>query len=77
MTKAIGPRARKVRVLATLGPASSDPEMIATLFQAGADAYLNKPIDFGALAALMGRVGGGRDAVAQMALPSSETSVAA
>lgn len=45
--------------------------------QAGADAYLNKPIDFGALAALMGRVGGGRDAVAQMALPSSETSVAA
>lgn len=45
--------------------------------QAGADAYLNKPIDFGALAALMGRVSGGREAVAQMALPSSETSVAA
>lgn len=45
--------------------------------QAGADAYLNKPIDFGALAALMGRVSGGRGAVAQMALPSSETSVAA
>ncbi|WP_284877295.1 response regulator [Brevundimonas sp. MEB006b] len=45
--------------------------------QAGADAYLNKPIDFGALAALMGRVGGGREAVAQMALPSSEASVAA
>ena len=45
--------------------------------QAGADAYLNKPIDFGALAALMGRVGGGRHAVAQMALPSSEASVAA
>ena len=39
MTKAIGPRARKVRVLATLGPASSTPEMIATLFQAGADAF--------------------------------------
>jgi pyruvate kinase len=34
-----GPRARKVRVLATLGPASSSPEMIATLFQAGADAF--------------------------------------
>ncbi|MBB5770367.1 signal transduction histidine kinase/ActR/RegA family two-component response regulator [Brevundimonas vesicularis] len=45
--------------------------------QAGADAYLNKPIDFGALAALMGRVSGGRDAVAQMALQSSEASVAA
>lgn len=34
-----GPRARKVRVLATLGPASSSAEMIATLFQAGADAF--------------------------------------
>lgn len=45
--------------------------------EAGADAYLNKPIDFSALAALMGRVGGGREAVGQMALPPSETSVAA
>ena len=35
----IVPRARKVRVLATLGPASSTPEMIATLFRAGADAF--------------------------------------
>ena len=33
--------------------------------EAGADAYLNKPIDFGALAELMGRVPGGREAVAQ------------
>ncbi|WP_445191429.1 pyruvate kinase [Sphingomonas sp. Tas61C01] len=39
MTKAIAPRSRKVRVLATLGPASNTPEMIATLFQAGADAF--------------------------------------
>ena len=39
MAKAIRPRARKVRVLATLGPASNTPEMIATLFQAGADAF--------------------------------------
>ena len=31
---------------------------------AGADAYLNKPIDFAALAALMGRVSGGRQALA-------------
>ena len=45
--------------------------------EAGADAYLNKPIDFSALAALMGRVGGGREAVGQMALPSSKNSVAA
>src|SRR5205823_2273799 len=39
MTTAIAPRSRKVRVLATLGPASDTPEMIATLFQAGADAF--------------------------------------
>ncbi|KQT32343.1 pyruvate kinase [Sphingomonas sp. Leaf412] len=35
----IAPRSRKVRVLATLGPASSTPDMIRTLFQAGADAF--------------------------------------
>lgn len=39
MTKAISPRSRKVRVLATLGPASSTPEMIERLFDAGADAF--------------------------------------
>lgn len=39
MTTAIAPRSRKVRVLATLGPASNSPEMIANLFQAGADAF--------------------------------------
>ncbi|GGB25373.1 pyruvate kinase [Sphingomonas metalli] len=39
MTKALAPRSRKIRVLATLGPASNSPEMIATLFQAGADAF--------------------------------------
>ncbi len=39
MFKSFAPRLRKVRVLATLGPASSTPEMIATLFQAGADAF--------------------------------------
>ncbi|WP_287011482.1 ATP-binding protein [Brevundimonas sp.] len=32
--------------------------------QAGADAYLNKPIDFAALANVIGRVPGGREAVA-------------
>jgi pyruvate kinase len=35
----IPPRLRKVRVLATLGPASSKPAMIARLFRAGADAF--------------------------------------
>ena len=39
MTTTIAPRARKVRVLATLGPASSSPEMVANLLQAGADAF--------------------------------------
>ena len=39
MTKAISPRSRKVRVLATLGPASSTAEMIGRLFEAGADAF--------------------------------------
>ena len=39
MTKAIAPRSRKVRVLATLGPASNTPEMIGKLFEAGADAF--------------------------------------
>jgi len=33
------PRKRKVRILATLGPASSSPEMVAKLFLAGADAF--------------------------------------
>ena len=39
MTDSIAPRSRKVRVLATLGPASNTPDMIRTLFQAGADAF--------------------------------------
>jgi pyruvate kinase len=33
------PRARRVRILATLGPASNTPEMIEKLFRAGADAF--------------------------------------
>jgi pyruvate kinase len=33
------PRGRKVKILATLGPASSDPEMIRALAEAGADAF--------------------------------------
>jgi pyruvate kinase len=35
----IAPRTRKVRVLATLGPASRSPEMIKSLLLAGADAF--------------------------------------
>src|SRR3982750_2130446 len=33
------PRARKVKILATLGPASSSPDMIRALVEAGADAF--------------------------------------
>ena len=32
-------RARRTKILATLGPASENPEMIAKLFQAGADVF--------------------------------------
>lgn len=39
MTSPIAPRARQVRVLATLGPASRHPEMIRKLYLAGADAF--------------------------------------
>ena len=35
----LDPRGRKVKILATLGPASRDPEMIARLLEAGADAF--------------------------------------
>ncbi|BAK65194.1 pyruvate kinase [Sphingobium sp. SYK-6] len=37
--KKLAPRTRKVRILATLGPASSGSEMIRRLFLAGADAF--------------------------------------
>ena len=36
---AFRPRARKVKILATLGPASSDPDVLRALFRAGADAF--------------------------------------
>jgi pyruvate kinase len=37
--KKLAPRSRKVRILATLGPASSNEDMIRRLFLAGADAF--------------------------------------
>ena len=39
MTTKFEPRARKVKILATVGPASSDPDMLRRLFRAGADAF--------------------------------------
>lgn len=38
MTK-IAPRSRKVKILATVGPASRDPDMLERLFKSGADAF--------------------------------------
>ncbi|GAA3897964.1 pyruvate kinase [Sphingomonas limnosediminicola] len=39
MTETLAPRARKVKILATLGPASSDAKTIRRLYLAGADAF--------------------------------------
>ena len=39
MSETFAPRSRKVKILATLGPASSDPAMIRALMLAGADAF--------------------------------------
>ncbi len=39
MTEIFTPRQRKVRILATLGPASANPDTIAALHRAGADAF--------------------------------------
>ena len=38
MTK-LKPRARKIKILATVGPASRDPDVLRRLVQAGADAF--------------------------------------
>lgn len=35
----LDPRGRKVKILATVGPASRSPEMLARLFRAGVDAF--------------------------------------
>jgi pyruvate kinase len=39
VTETLAPRSRKVKILATLGPASSKPDMIRKLMLAGADAF--------------------------------------
>jgi pyruvate kinase len=39
VTETLAPRSRKVKILATLGPASSDPRMIRKLMLAGVDAF--------------------------------------
>jgi len=56
--------------------ASARSEDHAAGLDAGADAYLNKPIDFAALAKVMSRVGGGRSAIRAL-VESGETAAAA
>ena len=56
--------------------ASARSEDHAAGLDAGADAYLNKPIDFAALAKVMNRVGGGRTAIRAL-VDTGETAAAA
>ena len=56
--------------------ASARSEDHAAGLEAGADAYLNKPIDFAALARVMNRVAGGRAAVRTL-VDAGETAAAA
>lgn len=67
-----GPNAMTPIVVLSASARSEDHE---AGLDAGADAYLNKPIDFGALAELMGRAPGGRVAVSGKV--ASEQSAAA
>ncbi|MBA2772200.1 MAG: pyruvate kinase [Sphingomonas sp.] len=39
VSESLRPRSRKVKILATLGPASSTPDMVRKLMQSGADAF--------------------------------------
>jgi signal transduction histidine kinase/ActR/RegA family two-component response regulator len=61
--------------IAVLSASARSEDHVAGL-EAGADAYLNKPIDFAALAVLMNRVSGGRAAVRSLE-DQGEISVAA
>ena len=61
--------------IAVLSASARSEDHVAGL-DAGADVYLNKPIDFVALAAMMNRVGGGRSAVRAIK-EHGETAVAA
>ena len=70
---AAGPNAQTPIVVLSASARREDHE---AGLEAGADAYLNKPIDFAALASVMNRVGGGRVGVRSL-MESGETSVAA
>ena len=68
-----GPNAETPIVVLSASARNEDHE---AGLEAGADAYLNKPIDFAALADLMGRASGGRAVVSGKA-PMTEHSAAA
>lgn len=70
---AAGPNAQTPIVVLSASARREDHE---AGLEAGADAYLNKPIDFAALARVMNRVGGGRVGVRSL-MESGETSIAA
>jgi len=57
--------------------ASARSEDHAAGLEAGADAYLNKPIDFAALARMMAHVGEGREALRAMMGTESPAQAAA
>lgn len=69
------PGANRDTPIVVLSASARSEDHVAGL-QAGADAYLNKPIDFAALAEVMNRVGGGRAAVRAMVDPSEAAAAA-
>lgn len=75
-TRLIRARGRNTDTPIAVLSASARNEDHAAGIQAGADAYLNKPIDFAALALLMQQVRGGRDAFGAAA-ECDQTSAAA
>lgn len=68
-----GPNAETPIVVLSASARSEDHE---AGLEAGADAYLNKPIDFVALANVMNRVSGGRDAIRGYADPGEVVAAA-
>ena len=69
------PGANRETPIVVLSASARSEDHVAGL-EAGADAYLNKPIDFAALADVMRRVGGGRAAVREVVDPAESAAAA-